>query len=1826
MKRDPLKKAQEPSRSQAHLPGATSYPHFGSHKLRALAASGLGEAGAMQAEVERMMRTDAEAEDPRTRPTPHVVDLDGVTRGLGLEPADEQRVQRLVQDSPAAYSQKTQTPRLIHARGRLVSTMRDAMRHVPADTRDEVTRRAMSFWKRNNQTDYGRTPTVRFQGARDVTKSMTLVVPLGADLEKGEARGGKYLSRRPDGRGGWIYSYAESHGAGGERVKVPAKKESFEIATHDGKEAREGVQLGDYAMHREKGYGGMQYHITHKPSGMSAASSFSRVEAEAMLHHLGTTGGGHDGTNAGAKGVMSAKDRFSHDFSDVKDASKHRHHDYDGPGGKKWSWASEDKRAKAGDGLEKAQARGGKYFKRIPTGNPKHPWRYFYHEAEYQAWLREKHVGGAEASERRVGQLGFDFSSPAPAAPERQPAAPAREPSTDAVGEHRHVEPAIIPVWAEMAKRAADDALARADAHLVHGMLARMPPLLEGLGPGKARSWLEEHVMKPLRAAAAAHDAAKPGIPDSEAKRPAPAQHGLEVTGAAHVAASTGVDAPAPARAEPHGGFKTEAGTKGRAIEHAEKLAALIRQHGVERAKVWTKEGKSVRVYLPGNQYLSVGQDGTVATTEGGRQVFDPGALWPKHAKAVADARAKHREWHQGGLVEENKKLAADDPFAEFEEHERAKAAAKAPDPVTPPPAAETPRREEGWVGSPKQIGFAKTFLDQHKKRIADARALVEHGDYDPEIRHAALSALEGAAEVAGNVRNARAAIEARSDWSALRRGIERYERRKMGAEEREKWDAAAATLDSLSAQLVWIARLRKEDYTAEGTRFIHSTSPMLSTTIPPSMIGGLKALGLWRPGRTPAVPIDPKVATPKRVRESVEESSEPVRVRPALGQSKLEEALRGPKPPKVTPKGTLSMEAVNALPVGAVIVTKDGTTAWRKVADGKMGWERQKPSAVSPDGWERMPDADMHKFRAFSAIVRETTADGVKLQEKPAVTEAAKAAAREAGDAADLASAHAFSERAGALPAEAHRRLADKHRDAAEKFRAIGNEPRVARHEEAAADHEQEAKKIDARQPAPAPPAPKPTLMDRPPPGGWSDKDKVPQEYQDRAEEMRQKLRAAAEAAKADHARVKEHLANHRLEQGQTVTVDGAPYRVRWGEKDIAGGKYGRSAYLTPLAGRARNDRELIIRANGAVELHTTGAKREVTPVRSFEGGTKRDKPWAPPEVEAPKPTPAPVVPTPQPAPAGTPRGDANAEAKKAEAEGEFVNDRASAIEQRGEDVKNSARHKALVWKSLRDASGSAQAEQLFTRDFLEKQEPVQFVAAAQKLVNEGTPRRALQVLLGHYMLRKFPARPSIPPYRPDDQGARFPGTKYDGKRLVSYSRDEAGTGAHVSREEHTRLQREGYYAAWTEASKLIEAFIAEPPDSSGNPRNDVSRFLNGTAALHKRMNEEYGYGSSAAEAIRDLHNAIGGRGALSPLGLANEFAKRMAAKYPAVEDRAANLATHVMRVLEGKSLNEAFDQKQTKGADPWDLTNVYNTSKMERKGPASEYKGVKQGLDLLDKRAGGKYGMRGVQWGKSVTDAEREHHLKSIVDSFADLTRVLGLPPGMASFNGRLALAVGARGKGTASAHYESDSRVINLTRESGAGALAHEWGHMFDHLLHEAAGQPAAASGRARFASETGGVQWTPQGRQMPEEETFGKVTSLMESEAMLAFRNRLDDVLRGAVRGKTMSAGKSDYWRSTREVFARCFERFVQRKLHAAGQENTYLSGLATSGGRVGALWPTDAETDAMTPHFEAIFEAFAKSDHLHKAFARLLDRPLIDPRYQHLVGNRLIIPR
>jgi hypothetical protein len=81
--------------------------------------------------------------------------------------------------------------------------------------------------------------------------------------------------------------------------------------------------------------------------------------------------------------------------------------------------------------------------------------------------------------------------------------------------------------------------------------------------------------------------------------------------------------------------------------------------------------------------------------------------------------------------------------------------------------------------------------------------------------------------------------------------------------------------------------------------------------------------------------------------------------------------------------------------------------------------------------------------------------------------------------------------------------------------------------------------------------------------------------------------------------------------------------------------------------------------------------------------------------------------------------------------------------------------------------------------------------------------------------------------------------------------------------------------------------------------------------------------------------------------------------------------------------------------------------------------------------------------------------------------------------SLGKRLALALGARGSGKASAHYEPWSKAINMTRTMGSGALAHEWGHALDHWLADAGQSRRVVNGKlvAYFATMldgTGGMQ--------------------------------------------------------------------------------------------------------------------------------------------------------
>lgn len=178
--------------------------------------------------------------------------------------------------------------------------------------------------------------------------------------------------------------------------------------------------------------------------------------------------------------------------------------------------------------------------------------------------------------------------------------------------------------------------------------------------------------------------------------------------------------------------------------------------------------------------------------------------------------------------------------------------------------------------------------------------------------------------------------------------------------------------------------------------------------------------------------------------------------------------------------------------------------------------------------------------------------------------------------------------------------------------------------------------------------------------------------------------------------------------------------------------------------------------------------------------------------------------------------------------------------------------------------------------------------------------------------------------------------------------------------------------------------------------------------------------------------------------------------------------------------------------------------------------------------------FGFRGVEFGnwmkQDTGSRERQEVLNNAFDGLKDLAEILGVPDKALSLNGDLGLAFGARGQGLvgAKAHYEPDYGVINLTKMSGAGSLAHEWFHAFDHYL---ARLDSKASG-SREANDTGDLIYKTRG--YVSEGFSGK--SQVRPEVMEAFNSLIKTMRIKAVNFVEDSKKAEDFVESTKKRLA------------------------------------------------------------------------------------------
>lgn len=257
-------------------------------------------------------------------------------------------------------------------------------------------------------------------------------------------------------------------------------------------------------------------------------------------------------------------------------------------------------------------------------------------------------------------------------------------------------------------------------------------------------------------------------------------------------------------------------------------------------------------------------------------------------------------------------------------------------------------------------------------------------------------------------------------------------------------------------------------------------------------------------------------------------------------------------------------------------------------------------------------------------------------------------------------------------------------------------------------------------------------------------------------------------------------------------------------------------------------------------------------------------------------------------------------------------------------------------------------------------------------------------------------------------------------------------------------------------EAEKLKDESLAYRKDNGMEPIRHQEKTPNGV-----QLRLEYPYRAEverAGAAMRAIRTAATFRNRTeNPLTRAwNSLGERFQGVIDYRTHKGSDVfGKHVATVKADTIRDWSWAEKKTdpRGASKRSTSfQLHVADRIERKGGRAVEVGSTEALKST-------FGLRDVQSGNWVLDDPNaaKFHVEHCAGGFADLADVLGVSDKEIAFNGRLAMAFGARGQGgkTGKAHYEPIQRVINMTKMAGAGSLAHEHWHMVDNLVKEATG---------------------------------------------------------------------------------------------------------------------------------------------------------------------------
>lgn len=220
----------------------------------------------------------------------------------------------------------------------------------------------------------------------------------------------------------------------------------------------------------------------------------------------------------------------------------------------------------------------------------------------------------------------------------------------------------------------------------------------------------------------------------------------------------------------------------------------------------------------------------------------------------------------------------------------------------------------------------------------------------------------------------------------------------------------------------------------------------------------------------------------------------------------------------------------------------------------------------------------------------------------------------------------------------------------------------------------------------------------------------------------------------------------------------------------------------------------------------------------------------------------------------------------------------------------------------------------------------------------------------------------------------------------------------------------------------------------------------------------------------------------------------------------------------------------------------------------------------------------LKGFEYGNWMEQNTRYAYLVATVVSLEHLRHLTGIENiGMSNIIG---IGMGSRGQGGAAAHFEPGTFMINLTKYNGAGALAHEYGHALDYFFGTYFDQD-----RASCALTFGDTTAT---RFSPEQIKSGELRKLAcqvvatymwkgEGEAVFESDQQTDSYKR--LKAKTVNR----YWHLRNEIFARCFEDYINRKSIKDNLGNIFLTEKKYDLG----YYPDNTDAERIAPIFDKL---------------------------------------